>query len=67
MEDILTNEKLRGSFKDSFELTHFAIQVGRAGAFSGDISLKNVLDWVRKNPNEESLEDLKKVEKEDQE
>lgn len=58
MEDLLTNESLRGMFKDSFELTHFAIEVGKRSIPSGNISLKEVLSWVRKHPREEDLHQL---------
>ncbi|MES2199257.1 MAG: hypothetical protein V4489_03730 [Chlamydiota bacterium] len=65
MEDLLTNESLRGMFKDSFELTHFAIQVGRRSVASGDISLKSILGWVRKHPTEQALLEFDQEEKED--
>ena len=55
MQDLLTNEKLRGLFKDAFELTHFAIEVGKRQMKGGDTSLKGVLDFVRKHPSEEAL------------
>jgi hypothetical protein len=58
MEDLLTNESLRGMFKDSFELTHFAIEVGKRSIPSGNISLREVLGWVRKHPREEDLSQL---------
>ncbi len=64
MEDLLTNESLRGMFKDSFELTHFAIQVGRRSVASGDISLKSILGWVRKHPTQEALDELDREESE---
>ncbi|MBS0628378.1 MAG: hypothetical protein JSS09_09225 [Verrucomicrobia bacterium] len=64
MEDLLTNESLRGMFKDSFELTHFAIEVGRRSVASGDISLKGILNWVRKHPTEQDLEELDREEPE---
>lgn len=65
MEDLLTNESLRGMFKDSFELTHFAIQVGRQSVATGDISLKSILNWVRKNPTEQALLELGQEDSED--
>lgn len=65
MEDLLTNESLRGMFKDSFELTHFAIEVGRRSVASGDISLKSILGWVRKHPTQEALLELDQEEPED--
>ena len=55
MEDLLTNESLRRIFKDSFELTHFAIEVGKRSIPSGNISLKEVLTWVKKHPRQEDL------------
>ncbi len=66
MEDLLTNEGLRGMFKDSFELTHFAIEVGRRSVATGDISLKSVLQWVRHNPTQQALEMFGKDEDEDE-
>lgn len=65
MEDLLTNESLRGMFKDSFELTHFAIQVGRRSVASGDISLKSILGFVRKHPTQQALDELDMEEPED--
>ena len=62
MEDLLTNESLRGMFKDSFELTHFAIQVGRRSVASGDISLDSILTWVKNNPTQEALLELDREE-----
>ena len=65
MEDLLTNESLRGMFKDSFELTHFAIQVGRRSVASGDISLKSILGFVRKHPTQQALDEFHMEEPED--
>ena len=64
MEDLLTNESLRGMFKDSFELTHFAIEVGRRSVASGDISLKSILGWVKKHPTQQALDEFDQAEKE---
>ncbi len=65
MEDLLTNESLRGMFKDSFELTHFAIEVGRRSVATGDISLKGILGWVKKHPTQQALDEFDQQEKED--
>jgi len=65
MQDLLTNENLRGMFKDSFELTHFAIEVGRGNIATGSFSLKGVLDWVRKHPTEKDLKEFLESSKEE--
>jgi hypothetical protein len=63
MKDLLTNESLRKSFKNIFELTNFAIEMGRLHVRGGkEISLSSILDQVRKNPTKEYLEKLSKEE-----
>lgn len=65
MEDLLTNESLRGVFKNNFELAHFAIQLGRHYINAGhEISLAGVLKEVKKHPSEEYLNELELVKKE---
>ncbi|NDD58338.1 MAG: hypothetical protein EBZ47_03670 [Chlamydiae bacterium] len=68
LKDQLTHEKLRGIFKSNFELANFAIRLGTYLMRSGhEVSLDGLLDEVRKNPSEAYIEELKKIDKEDQE
>ena len=64
MKDALTNESLRGIFKNNFELAHFAIQLGRHYIQAGhEISLTGILSEVKKHPTEQHLKDLEELEK----
>lgn len=64
MKDLLTNESLRGIFKNNFELAHFAIQLGRHYIHAGhEISLSGILEEVKKHPTEQYLKELEMLEK----
>jgi len=66
MKDLLTNETLRSSFKNNFDLAHFAIELGRYYIHSGhEISLTHLLDEVRKNPSEKFLQELRQLDQEE--
>lgn len=69
MREFLTHERLRGLFRNNFELSNFAIRLGRYFIKSGhEVSLDELLDQVRRNPSSSYLEDLQKAEEaEDQE
>jgi hypothetical protein len=56
----LTNEALRGLFKNNFELANYAIALGRYYIKSGhETHIDALLEQVRKNPNPEYLDDLR--------
>lgn len=64
----LTNHQLRGLFKNSFELTNQAIRLARFYIKSGhEISMSKLLGELRRNPDEQYLRDLQKMEEEDEE
>lgn len=66
--DTLTNEKLRGIFKNNFELANYAIRLGRYYMKSGhEVPLDELLEQVRKNPSESYLEALQQMDLEDEE
>jgi hypothetical protein len=68
MRDRLTQESLRGIFKNNFELANYTIRLGSYLIRSGhEVSLDGLLDEVRKNPTEEYLEELQRMDREDQE
>lgn len=62
MTDPLTSEALRKSFKNSFELTLFAIEMGRHCLRSGVSSLEEIVKEVRRHPSKDYLEQLKEME-----
>lgn len=62
MTENLTNESMRGICNSSFELTHYAIELGRYYIASGrEASLKDILKDIRKHPNPEYIEELKAI------
>jgi hypothetical protein len=64
----LTNHLLRGLFKNSFELANQAIRLARFYIKSGhEVSLGKLLSELRRNPNEQYLRDLQKMEDEEEE
>ena len=66
--DSLTNESLRGLFKNNFELTNQAIRLARFYIKSGhEISMNKLLNEIKRNPSEQYLADLQKMEEEDDE
>ncbi len=65
IRDLLTNESLRGLFSNNFELTNFAIRLGRYYVRAGhEITLAHLLDQVKKNPSEKFLQELAHLENE---
>ena len=63
----LTNESLRGLFKSNFELTNQAIRLARFYIKSGhEISMTKLLSEIKRNPSEQYLKDLQRMEEEDE-
>jgi hypothetical protein len=66
--DSLTNENLRGLFKNNFELANQAIRLARFYIKSGhEVSMGKLLNEIRRNPSEQYLADLQKMEEEEEE
>lgn len=66
--DQLTNQSLRGLFKNNFELANQAIRLARFYIKSGhEVSLGKLLSELKRNPSEQYLRDLQKMEDEDDE
>lgn len=67
IRDNLTHEKLRGIFKNNFELANYAIRLGTYLMRSGhEVTLDGLLDEVRKNPTESYLEELQRMDREEE-
>jgi hypothetical protein len=67
IKDNLTHEKLRGIFKNNFELASYAIRLGTYLMRSGhEVSLDGLLDEVRKNPSEAYLAELQRMDAEEE-
>lgn len=59
LRDHLTNEKLKGLFKNNFELANFAIGLARYSIKSGhEVSVDELLDEIRRNPNKDYIKEL---------
>lgn len=59
----LTTEAIRSLFKNNFDLANYAIRLARFYIKSGhEINLTKLLTEVKRNPNEDYLEDLKELE-----
>ena len=68
IRDQLTHEKLRGIFKNNFELATYAIRLGTYLIRSGhEVTLDGLLEEIRKNPTPDYLEELKRMDREDAE
>ncbi|MCX6988537.1 MAG: hypothetical protein WCG14_03340 [Chlamydiia bacterium] len=68
IRDQLTHEKLRGIFKNNFELANYAIRLGTYLIRSGhEVTLDGLLEEIRKNPTPDYLEELKRMDREDAE
>lgn len=66
--DLLTNQGLRGLFKNNFELANQAIRLARFYIKSGhEVSLGKLLNEIKRNPSEQYLKDLMMMEDEDEE
>lgn len=64
----LTNEKLRGLFKNNFKLVNQAIQLARFYIRSGhEVRMDKLLEELKNNPDEGYLQELEELEKADQE
>lgn len=64
----LTNQALRGLFKNNFELANQAIRLARFYIKSGhEVEMGKLLSEIKRNPSEEYLRDLQKMEDEDDE
>jgi len=64
--DQLTNQSLRGLFKNNFELANQAIRLARFYIKSGhEVSMTKLLSEIKRNPSEQYLKDLQKMEDED--
>ena len=62
MTDALTNEGLAGICDSNFELAHYAINLARYYIHSGkEVTLREILNEVKKHPNPRYLEDLKSI------
>lgn len=62
----LTNQSLRGLFKNNFELTNQTIRLARFYIKSGhEVTMKKLLSEIKRNPSEQYLKDLQKMEDED--
>lgn len=68
IRDHLTHERLRGIFKNNFELANYAIRLGTYLMRSGhEVTLDGLLEEVRKNPTESYLTELQRMDLEDEE
>lgn len=64
----LTNQSLRGLFKSNFELANQAIRLARFYIKSGhEVSMGKLLNEIKRNPSEQYLKDLQKIEEEEEE
>ena len=64
----LTNQGLRGLFKNNFDLTNQAIRLARFYIKSvHEVSMGKLLAEIKRNPSEQYLKDLQKMEDEDEE
>ncbi len=64
--DQLTNQSLRGLFKNNFELANQAIRLARFYIKSGhEVTMSKLLSEIKRNPSEQYLKDLQKMEDED--
>jgi hypothetical protein len=63
----LTTEALRGLFHNTFELTNYAIRLSRFYIKSGHaVNLTKLLTEVKRNPNTDYLQDLERLEENDE-
>lgn len=67
IRDRLTQESLRGIFKNNFELANYTIRLGTYLMRSGhEVTLDGLLDEVRKNPTEEYLTELQRMDEQEE-
>jgi hypothetical protein len=63
----LTNQSLRGLFKNNFDLANQAMRLARFYIKSGhEVSIGKLLSELKRNPSEQYLKDLQKMEEEDE-
>jgi hypothetical protein len=68
MRDSLTNESIKGLFKNNFLLVNQAINLARFYIKSGhEIRMGKLLQELKNNPSEEYLKDLQALEEADSE
>jgi hypothetical protein len=66
--NLLTNEGIKALFKNNFELANQAIRLARFYIKSGhEVSMEKLLNEIKRNPSEQYLHDLQKMEDEDEE
>lgn len=59
MKDQLTNEALKKSFKDNFDLAHYAIAAARYLIKAGhEVNVADLLDDVQRNPKMYDVKEL---------
>jgi hypothetical protein len=64
----LTNQSLRGLFKSNFELANHAILLALFYIKSGhEVTMAKLLNEIKRNPSEQYLKDLQKMEEEEEE
>jgi len=64
----LTNQSLKGLFKNNFELANQAIRLARFYIKSGhEVTMGKLLSEIKRNPSEQYLKDLQKMEEEEEE
>lgn len=67
LREQLTNQSLRGLFKNNFELANQAIRLARFYIKSGhEVTMGKLLNEIKRNPSEQYLKDLQKMEDEDE-
>jgi len=68
IRETLTNQSLRGLFKNNFELANQAIRLARFYIKSGhEISIPKLLGEIKRNPSEQYLHDLMQMEEQEDE
>jgi hypothetical protein len=68
IRDALTNETIKGLFKNNFLLVNQAINLARFYMKSGhEVKMSKLLQELKNNPSEEYLKDLQALEEADSE
>lgn len=64
----LTNEHLKKLFKSNFEMTRYAIRMGRYFIKSGkEMLLDDVLEEIQDHPDEAYLDELQEIDRQEEE
>jgi hypothetical protein len=64
----LTNQNLKGLFKSNFEMTRYAIRMGRYYLRAGkEMSLQDILDEIEDHPEESYLDELQEIDRQEKE